>query len=283
MEDYWQKKIDEEREFYEEQLKVSESQFKELELRMEEYEEILNSCQSTNDKDRLTLHAIDEQRSLEEEVNEWEEEISQLKLQIEEMQAIHKKEILIMKKEMEKERLSIQHKNIGGLELFSQKNDFNFKKCGYYATLSKKRKNLESSWQRVVESDMNLRTSSAIEKDNLKSSALGPSSLPPDSVLNDQIEVKRLEELRQYMQEDCDQLLLKKERLKNEIARLTLKMNDNCMTCLPFSDGKVGHGQCDKEGSKNESYNAGGQAPPGVAGVRISGSSFSTPFQVNDL
>ena len=38
MEDYWQKKIDEERVFYEEQLKVSESQFKELELSMNEHE-----------------------------------------------------------------------------------------------------------------------------------------------------------------------------------------------------------------------------------------------------
>ena len=223
MEDYWQKKIDEERVFYEEQLKVSESQFKELELRMKEYEEILNSFQSTNDNDRLTLHAIDEQRSLEEEVNEWEEEISQLKLQIEEMQAIHKEEILIMTKEMEKERLSTQHRNNGGFELISQENDFNSKKWGDYASLSKKRKNLESSWQRVVESDLNLKTSSAIEKDNLKSSALGPSSLPPDSVLNDQIEVRKLEELRRYTQEDCDQLLLKKERLKNEISRLPFK------------------------------------------------------------
>ena len=80
MEDYWQKKIDEEREFYEEQIKVSESQFKELELRMKEYEDLLKTSQSTNDKDLLP--SIDEQRSLEDEVNKWEEEINQLKLQI---------------------------------------------------------------------------------------------------------------------------------------------------------------------------------------------------------
>merc|ERR1712168_1285246 len=34
MEDYWQKKIDDERLFYEEQLRISEDQFKELEVRM---------------------------------------------------------------------------------------------------------------------------------------------------------------------------------------------------------------------------------------------------------
>jgi hypothetical protein len=37
MEDYWQKKIDEERTCYEEQLKVSETYCNELELRMKEH------------------------------------------------------------------------------------------------------------------------------------------------------------------------------------------------------------------------------------------------------
>ena len=34
MEDYWQGKMSEERAFYEDQVKVNESQFKELEMRM---------------------------------------------------------------------------------------------------------------------------------------------------------------------------------------------------------------------------------------------------------
>ena len=126
MEDYWQKKIDDERVFYEEQITVSESQFKEIELRMKEYQELLKSSQSTNDKGRLTLYAIDEQRSLEDEVNEWEEEISQLKLCIDQMEADHEKEILIMKREIEKESLSRQqNRNTGGLEFISQENNLN--------------------------------------------------------------------------------------------------------------------------------------------------------------
>jgi len=41
MEDYWQGKICDERSFYEEQVKVNESQFKDLEIRMKEYEDLL--------------------------------------------------------------------------------------------------------------------------------------------------------------------------------------------------------------------------------------------------
>ena len=41
MEDYWQGKMSEERTFYEDQVKVNESQFKELEMRMKEYEDLL--------------------------------------------------------------------------------------------------------------------------------------------------------------------------------------------------------------------------------------------------
>ena len=196
------------------------------------------------------------------------------------MEADHEEEILIMKKEIEKERLSRQqNRNPGGLEFIFQENNFDSRKCGEQTSLSKKRKKLESSWQRVIESDMNLRTATAIQKDNSKSyqcssSTLGPSSLPTDSVMNDQIEVRKLEELRRYIQEDCDQLVLRKERLENEIARLPFKMNKNCMTCLLFSDGKIG--QSDYEGSKDQSYNVGPQAPPGV-------SSSSTAFQVNDF
>ena len=204
-------------------------------------------------------------RSTEDEVNEWEEEISQLKLQLEVMEANHEEELLIVKKEIEKERLSTQHnRNFGGFEFISLENSTKWEE---HTSLSEKRKNLESSWLRVVESDMNLRTSSALRKDILKSSTLGPSSLPPDSVLNDQIEVRKMEELRQYTQEDCDQLLLRKERLKNEIARLPFKMNDNC---LSFSDGKVE--QCEYEGYKDQSYDVDN-------GGRIS--LTSTTFRVN--
>ena len=46
----------------------------------------------------------------------------------------------------------------------------------------------------------------------------GPQSLPSDMVSEAQREVRRLQELRRYIQEECDQLLLRKERLKEEVV-----------------------------------------------------------------
>ena len=53
MEDYWQRKLEEERVFYEEQLKSSERQFSELEARMREYEELVvdNREMAKNDEE----------------------------------------------------------------------------------------------------------------------------------------------------------------------------------------------------------------------------------------
>ena len=67
MEDYWQKKLDDERAFYEEQLKISERQFKDLESRLKEYDEVLLDAkqkdQSNVDDDKLST--IEETFSLE--------------------------------------------------------------------------------------------------------------------------------------------------------------------------------------------------------------------------
>ena len=48
--------------------------------------------------------------------------------------------------------------------------------------------------------------------------AQGPMSLPTELVNDAQREVRRLQELRRYIQEECDQLLLKKDRLKEEVG-----------------------------------------------------------------
>jgi hypothetical protein len=71
LEDYWQKKMDEERKFYEKQLKSNEKQFEELDVKMKEYEDLLMTVEPTENKvsepDRLST--IDEKPSMEEEVN----------------------------------------------------------------------------------------------------------------------------------------------------------------------------------------------------------------------
>ena len=46
----------------------------------------------------------------------------------------------------------------------------------------------------------------------------GPQSLPSEMVSEAQREVRRLQQLRRYIQEECDQLLLRKERLKEEVV-----------------------------------------------------------------
>ena len=69
MEDYWQNKMDEERKFYEEQLKTNETQFKELELKMKDYEDLLMAVETKPNDDSDRLSTIDETRSMEEEVN----------------------------------------------------------------------------------------------------------------------------------------------------------------------------------------------------------------------
>ena len=70
MEDYWQQKLDSERAFGEEQLKSSEAQFRDLELRLREYEDLLVAADG-NDSDHKggMLATIDEDRDMEEKVS----------------------------------------------------------------------------------------------------------------------------------------------------------------------------------------------------------------------
>ena len=68
MEDYWEKKINNERAFYEEQLKMSETQFKELEQRLKEYDEVMMKTSDANElqpADDDKLSTIEETFSLE--------------------------------------------------------------------------------------------------------------------------------------------------------------------------------------------------------------------------
>ena len=71
MEDYWQQKLDSERSFGEEQLKSSESQFRELEARLREYEDLLVAAEASDSEHKSgVLSTIDEDRDLEEKVSE---------------------------------------------------------------------------------------------------------------------------------------------------------------------------------------------------------------------
>ena len=104
MEDYWQKKIKEERSFYDDQLRVSESLFKDLEIKMKDTENLLLDKESIKPCcDKNSLYIINEQQYLEDQVNEWQEEINELKLHVEQLKASHKDEIVDLKERFEKE------------------------------------------------------------------------------------------------------------------------------------------------------------------------------------
>merc|ERR1719184_775152 len=150
MEDYWQQKLDSERSFGEEQLKSSESQFRELEARLREYEDLLVAAESSDSEHKGgVLSTIDEDRDMEEKVLGWEEEIAGLHATLDEMEERHRAEL-----EAAKDAMASRHK---------------------------------------------------AEEATVKA------------------EVRRLQELRRYIQQECDQLMLRKEQLKQDITQLEQK------------------------------------------------------------
>merc|ERR1719458_862446 len=162
MEDYWQQKLDSERSFGEEQLKSSESQFRELEARLREYEDLLVAAEASDSEHKSgVLSTIDEDRDLEEKVLGWEEEIAGLHATLEEMEERHRVEL-----EAAKDAMANRHK---------------------------------------------------AEEASVKA------------------EVRRLQELRRYIQQECDQLLLRKEQLKQDIRQLDRGPSKGTVSPTPSS------------------------------------------------
>ena len=73
MENYWQKKIEDERSFYDQQIKLEEGHFRDLELKIFEYDERFSKDQPKN------LFTIQEDECLEDEVAILEGELEELK------------------------------------------------------------------------------------------------------------------------------------------------------------------------------------------------------------
>ena len=65
MENYWQQKIEEERNFYDQQLRSSESTFTELEERIQDYEELLAAESEKSNNNAEELYTIEEDEHLE--------------------------------------------------------------------------------------------------------------------------------------------------------------------------------------------------------------------------
>jgi hypothetical protein len=287
MEDYWQKKMDEERIFYEEQLKVSENQFKELEVRMTEYEELLTNTEASKPEDSDRLYAIDEQRSLEESVNEWEEEISKLKLQIEEIEMNHEEEVLALKGEIIVLTQNKLHQR--NLDTF---NNTSCRRCLDFSSLKEKRRNLELSWTRVVKlgSDENrpLLMTQPNCTSNLQLSAKhgrSSSSVPSYPAMDVDQEADIRQELRRYIQEEYDQMLLRKER--QQILDPSLCQEEQQRRSItPSHSSRMAEEKSHEEyeGSWYVTFrDAGTQAPQVADGSFGSDTSPSAAFKVHNI
>jgi hypothetical protein len=132
---------------------------------------------------------------------------------------------------------------------------------------------MEQSWAEVIRSETGKSSSLPIQDTNSSSTTLNL-SFPPDCVMNETQAVKTL-------QEDCDQLLLKKGGLKAEIASSPFFMNSQSYY-MSYCDGMVK--QCDYEVSEdkpNDTFcDASTQAPSTVDVGGRSVSSLHTAFEV---
>ena len=149
-------------------------------------------------------------------MQEWEEEIAQLRLNLDNQEKNFKKqisdlEVIWSKKlqDMEQENSEIKGKySVHQLRLEST---MPCKVCSENG----RQTDLEKLWQKSKS-----KTGISNFKPHMPPMEAGkePMSLPTELVSNAQKEVRRLQELRRYIQEECDQLLLKKDRLKEEVG-----------------------------------------------------------------
>ena len=152
-------------------------------------------------------------------MQEWEEEIAQLRLDLDNQEKSFKKQISDLEviwnkklKDMEQENNEIKEKySVLKLKL---ENTHSYKICSEREKKPENRgqTDLEKLWQK---SKSNTGFPSFIPHTPPEER---PMSLPTELVSDARKEVRRLQELRHYIQEECDQLLLKKDRLKEKVG-----------------------------------------------------------------
>eukprot|EP00090_Calanus_glacialis_P044794 TRINITY_DN8028_c0_g1_i1.p1 TRINITY_DN8028_c0_g1~~TRINITY_DN8028_c0_g1_i1.p1 ORF type:complete len:1022 (-),score=304.52 TRINITY_DN8028_c0_g1_i1:104-3169(-) len=195
MESYWQGKMDDERRFYEDQIRTGEEQFKELEDRLKEYIGLLEPENERMIDGVGALYTIDETCSMESQVTEWEEEISQLKSINDQLCAEHKEVTL---------QWSEKVKNL------ESENSLLSRKCSDLASLVR-----QELAQRTVAANSLLCWCStrAASQSNLHTAPRLPQSRGPQSL---PVGGGRLSQLRKYIQQDCRRLRGRREQLRRE-------------------------------------------------------------------
>eukprot|EP00094_Tigriopus_californicus_P012704 TCALIF_12281-PA protein Name:"Similar to NINL Ninein-like protein (Homo sapiens)" AED:0.06 eAED:0.06 QI:7/0.87/0.70/0.94/0.87/0.94/17/222/1708 len=236
MEDYWQGKLDEERQFYENQLKTSDANFKDLEMKMREYEDLLMTSESVSNPEAEKLSTIAETVSLEGQVTDLETEILELKNQIEELtrEKEENEQILedqwhekILKEQegFEKEKETLQSRILDlvqnlkkvSLDLEKANQEKEVINVKYNQDVSR----LQGSYTKMQE---HLRRTQSVTgsfppQSRTKIQIKQPSSLPPE-IIGDgsaQADLQRLHEFRRLIQDECDQLLLRRDQLQQDV------------------------------------------------------------------
>nr|CAH0106025.1 unnamed protein product [Daphnia galeata] len=105
LDDYWQSKLDEEREIYDQERDSTDEKFRSLELKIKEYEELLGQGDNSSTS---SLSTIEERANWEKQLNDLEEEseaqikqIALLESQMEQMQKEKEEEAVRLKQELE--------------------------------------------------------------------------------------------------------------------------------------------------------------------------------------
>lgn len=102
-EEYWASKLDEERQIFEQEQKISDEKFSELIAKMSEYEEQF----STSDKIDGRLSPIEEKVNLEQQYNDLEDEFERWKMEAQEELSRKEKEIEELKAKVTSEKLTL--------------------------------------------------------------------------------------------------------------------------------------------------------------------------------
>ena len=139
------------------------------------------------------------------QISDWEEEILSLKKELKQKETAHKEEILKMKAYFDVKLGEKDTENqVYKIKLADLQMSIN-------QSQTESQTDSEKLWEKATSyKDIINQTSNSQPK--------GPQSLPTELVSEAHREVRRLQELRRYIQEECDHLILRKERLKEEVV-----------------------------------------------------------------
>ncbi|XP_068085274.1 ninein homolog [Anabrus simplex] len=213
-EDYWANKLEEERRLYDQEQRLSDEKYAELMAKIQEYEEQCNDSDDSDDR----LSTIEERASLEKqtfrhEVTDLEEEYEELRARTEQEQSEKDQELQQLKERVQSLEQRLQMAGGSHLDVAVQVSDLE-----------------NGSWESdrtfVVELDgarkVSHRTKDSSRSSKSSSRAMAGLSNGYSSSSSPDIEIRRLQELKSQLDEECQILREQKETL---IGSVELQQN----------------------------------------------------------